>query len=125
MRVGTNSNDILFSIANEDSFVFGLEGDDRIGDVDEFFGNDTYFGNEGDDRFYSLSGNDDIHGNTGQDIFNVWHHDGKITIDGGSGYDELNLIGFSDELVVTEYDNRTVLTDGACKVVVRDVEWFQ
>lgn len=123
MRVGTHKSDILVGYIDEDRFVFGLEGNDWIGRIDHVAPSDDWlYGNEGDDYLYSFTGNDRLFGNTGSDLAVIYHHDGITRFDGGKGFDQARLIGFSDEATITEYNHRTVITDGDCKVVLRNVE---
>ena len=123
MRIGTKKSDILFASTDEDHFLFGLEGNDRVGDVQNLAAtNDHYFGNEGNDRLYSYSGDDWLFGNTGSDQAVIVHHAGKIVFDGGSGQDIAHLMGFSEDASVTDRGNGYVIKDGDCVVVLRNVE---
>ena len=123
MRIGTPKSDILFASTGEDHFLFGLEGADRVGDVEYLAAtNDHYYGNEGKDRLYSYSGDDWLFGNTGADHALIAHHAGKIVFDGGKGRDVANLMGFSEDATVIERDHRTVIRDDDCVVVLRNVE---
>ncbi|MDB2439626.1 hypothetical protein N9W89_13015, partial [Hellea sp.] len=97
----TPGDDILNGTAGDDT-IDGLSGDDTINGLE---GNDTLIGGlgddeinggEGDDMIVGGQGTNTLNGDDGNDTFEI-EIGGYGTIDGGAGFDEVNL--FTDELV--------------------------
>lgn len=134
IQTGTESADTIYGGLYTDDFIFGLEGDDVIGDklVLDFIpqSNDEFNGNEGNDTLITRNGSDRMFGNSGNDTFLVFasrNDDGnRVVIDGDSGQDVVSLRGFRANFAEVEvFANRTVIRDRDMTVVIRtDVEEF-
>ncbi|OEK01152.1 hypothetical protein BFP97_06350 [Roseivirga sp. 4D4] len=120
---------ILFS-GIEGDVLHGYGGDDTITDVGG--GNDTFFGDEGDDELYGEDGNDTLNGGTGDDeLFGGADNDtlngglGTDLLEGGTGDDEyiFNVGHGQDEIDDSAGTNDTI-TIGA-GISVADVDFTQ
>ena len=96
---GMGGNDILTSLAGNDS-LFGGFGNDILRSG---AGNDTSLGNEGDDRLNGGSGDDILFGGEGDDFF--VGITGTDQIDGGLGTDLNSFEGIDLDVTVTVASN--------------------
>ena len=96
---GQGGNDILTSLAGNDS-LFGGFGNDILRSG---AGNDTSLGNEGDDRLNGGSGNDILFGGDGDDFF--VGITGTDQIDGGLGTDLNSFEGIDLDVTVQVSSN--------------------
>lgn len=126
--VGTAADDDIRGALYVDNFIFGLEGDDKIGDphiADAYLPtNDRYFGGEGNDTLYSHAGTDRLFGNTGDDLAVIVWREGVVRYDGGDGADVARLLIFDAPVVVDKGDKTVIFEDG-CRVILTNVEAWE
>lgn len=119
--IGSFGNDTIAGNGGDD-LMFGLFGNDKmsggLGDDTIFAGggHDIVEGGEGQDALYGNNGNDVIVGNRGDDkMFGgsgndklVWNNgDGSDLMNGGSGYDKVQ-VNFNTDLVDNDLQNKDV-----------------
>lgn len=127
---GSDEGDLIFGSFRDDKIdgnggddlIIGLSGDDMIsggtGDdialggsghdtVEGGDGEDFLFGGKGDDRIVGNKGNDNMFGGDGDDRL-VWNNgDGSDLMDGGIGYDQVQ-VNFNTDLVNDNLQNKDV-----------------
>ncbi len=109
---GSDASDLLFGLFGNDhisgnggnDLILGLLGDDKISGG---AGEDYLFGGGGDDIIAGNTGNDFMFGGRGNDLL-VWNNgDGSDLMNGGSGYDTVQ-INFDTDLVNDDLQNKDV-----------------
>ena len=91
---GTEENDSITSITNDDAHIYG------------YGGNDTLTGAYGNDTIYGGAGDDSINGGYGDDI--LYGEEGNDTLRGGNGDDILDG-GTGDDILYGENGNDTYI----------------
>jgi Ca2+-binding RTX toxin-like protein len=89
---GQDGNDSLFGGAGGDTLSGGSGNDFIAGGA----GNDIMFGGSGNDFLDGDQGADTASLGAGDDVFRWDQGDGSDTVDGGSGFDELQFNGFAN-----------------------------
>ncbi|MDW3224429.1 MAG: calcium-binding protein [Paracoccaceae bacterium] len=109
---GNGGDDLIFALSGDDKLSGGLgadtifagSGDDTVEGGD---GEDHLFGGTGDDRIVGNKGNDSMFGGQGNDML-VWNNgDGSDLMDGGQGYDQVQ-VNFDTDLVDNDLQNKDV-----------------
>ncbi|MEM1160172.1 MAG: calcium-binding protein [Pseudomonadota bacterium] len=103
LMFGFFGNDKMFGGAGDD-VVFGGSGKDIVEGGD---GEDDLFGGRGNDVVVGNKGNDRMFGGHGRDLL-VWNNgDGSDLMDGGRGYDRVQ-VNFNTDLVNDDLQNKDV-----------------
>jgi hypothetical protein len=109
VMIGGALDDLIEGMDGDD-FIFGRDGNDMLIDGD---GNDYVRGGKGDDFFSNSIGNDTLLGNAGNDTFQLfdlfWIAPRRVEIDGGKGYDVVNLIADPQALEIEFLGKREFL----------------
>lgn len=101
--IGSLGDDDIYANGGDD-LVIGLFGDDKISGG---LGEDKLLGGFGDDIVTGNKGNDQMFGEWGDDLL-VWNNgDGSDLMDGGSGYDRVQ-VNFDTDLVNNDLQNKDV-----------------
>jgi Ca2+-binding RTX toxin-like protein len=108
-----SSQTVAYGDNGNDVFIDGLRQSD-----------DLIFGEKGDDILYTIDGNDNLWGGSGDDLFAVSVRDGKVGINGGGGYDTVQLLDrYGIALNVEQYGDKTVITsEDGFTLILRNVE---
>ncbi|MEM8849645.1 MAG: calcium-binding protein [Pseudomonadota bacterium] len=109
---GNGGNDQIFGLFGNDA-LSGGDGDDKVfggaghDTVEGGNGEDTLSGGSGDDRVVGNKGDDQMFGGRGNDLL-VWNNgDGSDLMNGGSGYDQVQ-VNFNTDLVDDDLQNDDV-----------------
>ena len=94
---GTAGNDIILSGEGDDT-IYGDEGNDRL---DGGYGNDVIMGGAGDDIIQDTGGDDNLQGGDGNDVINAG------TMEAGSVLGNLILGGNGKDFIITPEDIST------------------
>ncbi|MCW3797228.1 hypothetical protein OMW55_05320, partial [Sphingomonas sp. BN140010] len=130
MAIGSTSGDDFLAGTTGDDIIDGLEGNDTIFGLS---GNDSLSGGDGNDTINPGLGADLVDGGSGDDI--VYFSDvgfgsavGLGAIDGGAGFDTVDLRGVSSVTVGTIFDGSNYVLGfyiGSQRYTVRNVERLQ
>ncbi|MBR4152716.1 MAG: hypothetical protein IKT98_07120 [Selenomonadaceae bacterium] len=112
---GTRNDDKVIYVLEDNSMVYGNDGDDYIGNYG--FSNVTIWGGHDDDTLGSYKTDsatpqkNSIFGGPGDDQISVYDIDS--TIYGGTGKDFINVVGTSNEILGDEDDDKLYLANDA------------
>ena len=109
---GNGGNDLIFGLFGNDKISGGIGDDVAFGGaghdtVEGGDGEDYLFGGADNDRVVGNKGNDKMFGGHGDDLL-VWNNgDGSDLMDGGVGYDQVQ-VNFNTDLVNDDLQNKDV-----------------